>query len=117
MTGAAGGIGTSLRKLLPPIYPDLVLSDLKAPADLGKTEALVKAQGSHVGGTHFEEEGVCTVLFRALAKPSQEISPEPLPLDVESGTFRPQDTMAGLFAAGPGVQPSMPSCAGRQKPD
>src|SRR6185295_17540993 len=29
MTGAAGGIGTSLRKLLPPIYPDLLLSDLK----------------------------------------------------------------------------------------
>lgn len=36
MTGAAGGIGTSLRKLLPPIYPDLVLNDLKAPADLGR---------------------------------------------------------------------------------
>ncbi len=35
MTGAAGGIGTRLRKLLPPIYPDLLLSDLKAPADLG----------------------------------------------------------------------------------
>jgi len=33
-----------------------------------------------------------------------QVSPEPLPLDVESGTFRPQDTMAGLFAAGPGVQ-------------
>src|SRR5215212_4971230 len=38
MTGAAGGIGTSFRKLLPPIYPDLVLSDLKAPADLAKDE-------------------------------------------------------------------------------
>src|SRR3954452_23864564 len=38
MTGAAGGIGTSLRKLLPPIYPDLLLSDLKAPADLGAHE-------------------------------------------------------------------------------
>jgi uronate dehydrogenase len=38
MTGAAGGIGTSLRKLLPPIYPDLLLSDLKTPADLGKDE-------------------------------------------------------------------------------
>ncbi len=29
MTGASGGIGTSLRKLLPPIYPDLLLSDLQ----------------------------------------------------------------------------------------
>ena len=38
MTGAAGGIGTSLRKLLPPIYPDLLLSDLATPADLGKNE-------------------------------------------------------------------------------
>nr|AIW80550.1 NAD dependent epimerase/dehydratase family [uncultured bacterium] len=38
MTGAAGGIGTSLRKLLPPIYPDLLLSDLATPADLGANE-------------------------------------------------------------------------------
>src|SRR5437762_13496734 len=38
MTGAAGGIGTSLRKLLPSIYPDLLLSDLAAPADLGQDE-------------------------------------------------------------------------------
>ena len=38
MTGAAGGIGTSLRKLLPPIYPDLLLSDLVKPADLGANE-------------------------------------------------------------------------------
>ena len=44
MTGAAGGIGTSLRKLLPPIYPDLVLSDLKAPADLASNEKF-KAAG------------------------------------------------------------------------
>ena len=39
MTGAAaGGVGTCLRKLLPQIYPDLLLSDLNAPADLGKDE-------------------------------------------------------------------------------
>ena len=38
MTGASGGIGTSLRKLLPPIYPDLLLSDIKPPADLGANE-------------------------------------------------------------------------------
>src|SRR4029079_5524753 len=38
MTGGDGGIGTSLRKLLPLIYPDLLLSDLTAPADLGKDE-------------------------------------------------------------------------------
>src|SRR6202140_747931 len=44
MTGASGGIGTSLRKLLPPIYPDLLLSDLKAPADLGKGEKFKAAE-------------------------------------------------------------------------
>ena len=43
MTGAAGGIGTSLRKLLPPIYPDLVLSDLATPADLGANETFKAA--------------------------------------------------------------------------
>ncbi len=38
VTGAAGGIGTHLRKLLPPIYPDLLLSDRRRPADLASTE-------------------------------------------------------------------------------
>ena len=44
MTGAAGGIGTSLRKLLPLIYPDLVLSDLNAPGDLGPNETFKAAE-------------------------------------------------------------------------
>jgi uronate dehydrogenase len=39
MTGAAGAIGTRLRKLLPPLYPELVLSDLNAPVDLAATES------------------------------------------------------------------------------
>ena len=43
MTGASGGIGTSLRKLLPPVYPDLVLSDIKPPADLAKGETFKAA--------------------------------------------------------------------------
>ncbi|MDB5654620.1 MAG: UDP-glucose 4-epimerase [Tardiphaga sp.] len=38
MTGASGGIGTRLRELLPPIYPDLVLSDLVPPPDLSSKE-------------------------------------------------------------------------------
>ena len=38
LTGASGGVGTRLRQLLPPIYPDLLLSDLKAPADLARNE-------------------------------------------------------------------------------
>ncbi len=43
VTGAAGGIGGHLRRLLPPIYPDLRLSDLKKPADLGPAEKFVQA--------------------------------------------------------------------------
>lgn len=43
LTGAAGGIGTWLRKLLPPIYPDLVLSDLREPKDLGAGETFIRA--------------------------------------------------------------------------
>jgi uronate dehydrogenase len=38
VTGVAGEIGTSLRKLLPPIYSDLLLSDIRTPADLGSGE-------------------------------------------------------------------------------
>jgi uronate dehydrogenase len=37
LTGAGGGVGTRLRKLLPPVY-DLRLSDLKAPQDLRAEE-------------------------------------------------------------------------------
>jgi uronate dehydrogenase len=43
LTGAAGGIGTHLRKLLPPIYPDLVLSDIRSPEDLDPSETFVQA--------------------------------------------------------------------------
>lgn len=43
MTGAAGGIGTMIRRLLKADYPGLVLSDLKAPADLGADEHFVAA--------------------------------------------------------------------------
>jgi len=43
LTGAAGGVGTRLRKLLPPVYPDLVLSDLATPPELSPTETFIKA--------------------------------------------------------------------------
>ena len=43
LTGAAGGVGSRLRKLLPPIYPDLVLSDLKKPDDLAPNEKFIGA--------------------------------------------------------------------------
>jgi uronate dehydrogenase len=43
LTGAAGNVGGFLRKLLPPIYPGLVLSDIKAPKDLAASEKFVQA--------------------------------------------------------------------------
>ena len=43
LTGAAGGIGTFLRKLLPPVYPELVLSDIVEPKALLPTERFIKA--------------------------------------------------------------------------
>src|SRR5258708_24067760 len=43
ITGASGGIGTALRKLLAPIYPDLLLSGLQAPADLRPNETIIAA--------------------------------------------------------------------------
>jgi len=42
LTGASGGIGSRLRKLLPPFY-DLVLSDLTPPDDLAPGETFIAA--------------------------------------------------------------------------
>ena len=43
LTGASGDVGTRLRKLLKPIYPELILSDMKTPADLGPDETFIPA--------------------------------------------------------------------------
>jgi len=43
MTGASGGIGNRLRKLLPPIYKQLVLSDIRPPECLAPFEAFIQA--------------------------------------------------------------------------
>jgi uronate dehydrogenase len=43
MTGASGDIGGRLRKLLPPIYGSLVLSDVKQPDGLQANETFVPA--------------------------------------------------------------------------
>ena len=43
VTGAAGGIGTYLRRLLKPVYSGLVISDMKQPADLESDEKFIKA--------------------------------------------------------------------------
>jgi uronate dehydrogenase len=43
LTGAAGDIGTRLRRLLKPVYPDLRLSDIRNPADLADGESFMAA--------------------------------------------------------------------------
>jgi uronate dehydrogenase len=43
LTGAAGNIGRYLRKLLAPLYPDLVLTDRVRPADLRDDETFIAA--------------------------------------------------------------------------
>jgi uronate dehydrogenase len=55
LTGASGGVGTRLRQLLPPIYPDLLLSDLKAPADLATSEKFKAADLADLA----EVEAIC----------------------------------------------------------
>ena len=58
LTGAAGGIGTFLRKLLPPIYPELVLSDIREPKGLAPTERFIKADISQADEIERACEGV-----------------------------------------------------------
>lgn len=43
VTGAAGGLGTRLRKLLRGVYPDIRWSDLRKPADLAPDENFMAA--------------------------------------------------------------------------
>jgi len=43
LTGASGGVGSRLRRLLKPLYPELILSDLKPPADLAPDERFIAA--------------------------------------------------------------------------
>jgi uronate dehydrogenase len=62
ITGASGTIGSSLRKLLPPIYPDLLLSDLKPPADLGAHEKFKPAELSDPAQVEAICEGVDGIL-------------------------------------------------------
>src|SRR3979490_2877552 len=62
MTGASGGIGTALRQLFPPIYPDLLLSDLKAPADLGAHEKFRAAELSDLAQVEAICDGVDGIL-------------------------------------------------------
>lgn len=55
VTGAAGGIGKSLRKLLPGTYPELRLSDRIVPNDLAPGENFQRADLGNLA----EVEGIC----------------------------------------------------------
>ncbi len=58
VTGAAGGIGSRLRKLLKGVYPNLRWSDIKVPADLAPDEAFVKADLANMAEVESIVQGV-----------------------------------------------------------
>jgi uronate dehydrogenase len=62
ITGAAGEIGTALRILLPPIYPDLVLTDLETPADLRSDEHFRAADLSDLAQVDAACDGIDGIL-------------------------------------------------------
>lgn len=58
VTGAAGGIGTRLRRLLKGIYLHLRWSDLRAPADLAADEEFIAADLADLSAVEKAVEGV-----------------------------------------------------------
>ncbi|HVY00456.1 MAG TPA: NAD(P)-dependent oxidoreductase [Pseudorhodoplanes sp.] len=58
VTGASGGIGTRLRTLLKGVYPELRLSDVRKPADLGPDEKFVQADLSNMAEVEAAVAGV-----------------------------------------------------------
>ncbi|MBH1973515.1 MAG: NAD(P)-dependent oxidoreductase [Rhodobacteraceae bacterium] len=57
-TGAAGGVGTRLRRILAGRFEELVLSDLKAPADIAPHESFRPADLSDLAQVQAAVEGV-----------------------------------------------------------
>jgi uronate dehydrogenase len=62
VTGAAGAIGSALRKLLPPVYPDLVFSDIVKPGDLAAGQVFKPADLSDLAQVEAICEGVEGIL-------------------------------------------------------
>ncbi|MEZ5830148.1 MAG: NAD(P)-dependent oxidoreductase [Dongiaceae bacterium] len=58
LTGASGGIGTRLRRMLPAHYPQLRLSDLKQPEDLQPGEQFVRADLADLAQVERALEGI-----------------------------------------------------------
>ena len=58
VTGAAGGIGTRMRQLLPAIYPDIRWSDIRKPDDLKAGEEFVQADLAELAQVEAAVKGV-----------------------------------------------------------
>ena len=58
MTGAAGGIATMIRPLVAPIYPEIVLSDVKEPKELQPNETFVPAELADIASVERACEGI-----------------------------------------------------------
>jgi uronate dehydrogenase len=58
ITGAAGGIGTRMRKLLKDVYPRLRLSDIKAPSDRDADEDFIPADLARLSDVEKIVDGV-----------------------------------------------------------
>ena len=58
LTGASGGIGTRLRKLLRPLYPELILSDIRAPDDLASGETFIQADLADASAVQAMMQGI-----------------------------------------------------------
>src|SRR5262245_38566388 len=78
VTGAAGGIGTRLRKLLKGVYPQLVWSDIKAPANLAPDEKFIQADISDLATCEKLVSGVDGIVHLggvSVERPWEEILP------------------------------------------
>jgi uronate dehydrogenase len=62
LTGAAGGIGSRLRRMLPALYPSLRLSDLKAPDDLKPGEEFIAADLADLGQVERMCDGIDSII-------------------------------------------------------
>jgi len=62
LTGASGGIGTRLRRLLKPLYPELILSDIRPPGDLLPGETFIQADLADAGAVHAMMQGIDGVI-------------------------------------------------------
>jgi uronate dehydrogenase len=58
MTGAAGGVARMIRPLLTGVYPNLVLSDLKEPANLAPNESFIPADLTRIDQVQRACEGI-----------------------------------------------------------